>query len=207
MNQNHAGKRDTYFKGQQENEELICFFRHHWIALIKVFSYFTILLIIIITSLIYMKDIQAFLRGNLEFKVFFATGFLAFNFFMHKNFVNLLNHFVDVGIITNMRIIDHQKSIFFKDTIDAIDMSQIQNIEQISNGILPNLLGYGDIKIYLTASSSVKTFHRMPNVKFHFRCLGRAKEQRQEELKNLEREHKDLDYKPPFVINEKVLNS
>ena len=57
-------------------------------------------------------------------------------------------------------------------------MAQIQNIERLREGVFPNLLGYGDIKIFLNASSGIKTFETVPNVRFHFRCLSRQKEAR-----------------------------
>ena len=57
-------------------------------------------------------------------------------------------------------------------------MGQIQNIERIREGVLPNIFGYGDIKIFLNASSGIKKFNTLPNVKFHFRCLSRQKEAR-----------------------------
>lgn len=66
--------------------------------------------------------------------------------------------------------------------MDSIDMSQIQNIERLGDGLLPDLLGYGDIKIFLNASSGVKTFHCITNAKFHFRCINRVKEARQSQM-------------------------
>jgi hypothetical protein len=113
-----------------------------------------------------------------ELQVFFVMGFLLGTIYIHRFFIRLFNHFVNIGIITDMRIIDHKKTLFFKDTTDAIDMTNIQNIEQKGEGLLPNLLGYGDINIYLSASSTVKVFRGVPNAKFHFRCISRQKELR-----------------------------
>ncbi len=170
---------DRYFKGQQTNETLICFMRHHWVSLIKEFSYFIVFLIVVILSLIHIDTIMNILRGNRELKLLFYSGFLVVTIFMHRFFIKLLDHFVNTGIITDIRFIDHQKNLFFKDSIDSIDMLQIQNIEMLSEGVMPNLLGYGDIKIFLSASSGIKTFTCIPNAKFHFRCISRQKEARQ----------------------------
>lgn len=178
---------DKHFKGQQTNETLICFMRHHWIYLVKEFSYFIIFLVVVILSLVHIDTIMEILRGNRELKLLFYTGFLVVTIFMHRFFLKLFNYFINLGIITDIRFIDHQKNLFFKDSIDAIDMLQIQNIEMLSNGLLPNLLGYGDIKIYLSASAGIKTFYCIPNAKFHFRCLSRQKEARQNLLR--ERTH------------------
>ena len=186
---NRINNLDKYFKGQQTNETLICFMRHHWISMVKEFSYFIIFLLVIILSLVHIDTIMTILRGNRELKLLFFTGFLLVTVYMHRFFLKFFNYFVNVGIITDIRFIDHQKNLFFKDSIDSIDMLQIQNIEMLSNGLLPNLLGYGDIKVYLSASSGIKTFSCIPNAKFHFRCLSRQKESRQNLLR--ERVHQN----------------
>lgn len=169
---------DKYFKGQQMYEEFICFFRHHWITLIREFVYFAIFTAVIIFIISYINVLISVAQKTPELQVFFVMGFLLGTIYIHRFFIRLFNHFVNIGIITDMRIIDHKKTLFFKDTTDAIDMTNIQNIEQKGEGLLPNLLGYGDINIYLSASSTVKVFRGVPNAKFHFRCISRQKELR-----------------------------
>ncbi len=196
--------RDKYFKGQQTNEILICFFRKHWINLAKEFLYFFIFMFIIFFVFKYIDTIQEVMRGNRELKLFFLTGFLIATFFIHRFFVKMLNYFVYIGLITNLRVIDHQKSLFFKDSIDAVDMGQIQNIERVREGVFPNVFGYGDIKIFLNASSGIKTFETVPNVRFHFRCLSRQKESRRlADLQSgqLNRSHQNLSNKTNTTVN------
>lgn len=185
MNQAPNNK-DKYFKGQQTDETLICFARHHWIFIIKELVYFTIFSGIILFCFYKIDLIKELLRGERELKIFFVTGFLIATVYLHRFFLKLFNYFLDVEIITDRRIIEHKKTLFFHDTIDSIDMGQIQNIEMVIEGLLPNLLGYGDIKVYLNASSAVKTFTCMPNAKFHFRCINRQKDAIQQSL--MERE-------------------
>lgn len=184
MNIEHpiTGFRDQFFKGQQQDEKFVCFFRHHWFDLLREFIYFTIFMAFIIISLKYITEIQEFLRGNREMKIFFFAIFLGVTFYLHRFFINMIDYFTNIGIITDRRIIDHEKTLFFVDNLDSIELSQIQNIEKNENGLLPNLLEYGDIKIFLNASSTVKTFHRVPNAKFHFRCINREREIRQHSL-------------------------
>ncbi|GAF70346.1 unnamed protein product [marine sediment metagenome] len=175
--------RDEIFKGQQENEEYICFFRHHWIDILRELIYFIIFLTLITILIVKIGEIQGVLRGNREIKLFFFTGFLGITVFMHRFFIKILNYFINVGIITDRRVIDHKRSLFFVDSMDSIDMAQIQNIEKIQNGVLPSILRFGDIKLYLTASDSIKTFHRIPNARFHFREINRKREARQRALR------------------------
>ncbi|MBI4235088.1 hypothetical protein HY604_02190 [Candidatus Peregrinibacteria bacterium] len=201
MNMEHpiTGFKDQFFKGQQQDEKFVCFFRHHWFDLMREFIYFAIFVAFIITSLNYISEIQEFLRGNREMKFLFLAIFLGVTFYLHRFFINLLDYFTNIGIITDRRIIDHEKTLFFIDNLDSIELSQIQNIEKIEDGLLPNLLKYGDIKIFLNASATVKTFHRVPNAKFHFRCINREREIRQHSLM---RGHGDLfqQNQPELVI-------
>lgn len=193
--------RDQYFKGQQDGEELICFMRHHWIVLLKEFCYFGIFAVVVYYTIAHVDVIQNVLRGNREMKLLFFTGFLFMTIFIHRFFIKLLNFFLNICIITDVRVIEHHMTLFFKDSIDAIDMGQIQNLERVREGILPSLLGYGDIVIFLTASASAKTLHYIPNAKFHFRCISRQKEARQMAM----REHRNVDahvqFEPQSIVH------
>ncbi|MBD3360851.1 hypothetical protein GF366_03555 [Candidatus Peregrinibacteria bacterium] len=196
---NKSDKKDKYFKGQQTDEEFICFFRSHWISIIKEFLYFLIFLLIVILFVKEIDLIKDVLRGNRELKLFFFTGFLVGTIYLNRFFLKLLNYFVNVGIITNMRIIDHQKTLFFTDNIDSIYMAQIQNIEMKEEGLLPSLLKFGDIKIFLAASDTIKTFKAVPNAKYHFRCISRQKEERQRALLYGQRSPSEINIPTPQI--------
>ncbi len=170
--------KDKYFKGQHADENLVCFFRHHPIMLVKEFAYFIVFLFVLILLVSKIGVIQEVIRGDREMKLLFITCFLILNVCMHRFFIKVFNYFMNIGIITDVRVIDYEKTLFFKNVFDSIDMAQIQNIERLGDGFVANLLGYGDIKIFLNASSSVKVFRYLPNVSFHFRCFTRCMEAR-----------------------------
>ncbi len=174
--------KDLHFKGQQENEVLICFFRHHWIALVREFVYFFIFVFIVFIVMMKTNDIQKIIHNSRELRLLFVSGFLIGTVYIHRFFMKMINHHLTVSIITNRRIVDHQKTLFFTDTMDAVDMAQIQNIERVGEGLLPNFLKYGDIKIYLSSSAAFRTLACVPNSKFHFRCITRQKEALQQQL-------------------------
>lgn len=175
--------KDKIFKGQQTNEQFLYFFRHHWIDLLKEMVFFLIFISVVGVLLFQMDMIKEILQGSREMKLLFFTVFLFGTVYMHRFFNKMLNYFINVGIITDSKVIDHNKTLFFTDNQDSIDMAQIQNIEKVQEGVLPSLLKYGDIRVFLTASDTIKTFHNVPNVKFHFRALNRAKEDRQNAIR------------------------
>lgn len=168
--------RDLYFKGQQENENFICFFRHHWISLLGEIFYFLIFIAAVTFSLINIDAIQNLVQSQQEMRYGFFLIFVLGTLIFHRSFVKFFNYFICISVITDKRIIDNERTLFFKDDLDSIDMAQIQDIEMIAQGLLPNLLNYGDLKIYLSATNAVKFFKAVPNAKFHFRCINRQKE-------------------------------
>ena len=185
---------DKYFKGQQKDEILICFFRRHWTTLVKEFLIFGLLMIALLVAVFYANELRSALTGNTALRLFFATIFAVFTFFLHRFFLKIINFYINTGIITDTRVIYNHKTLFIHDKIEAVDLLQIQDIEQIEEGFFPNLLGYGDIKIYLSSSSAVICLEKVPNVKFHFRCIGREKESRR--IRLLERERGGLPLTP-----------
>lgn len=189
--QNQENNKDKYFKGQQSNEVFVCFMRHHSIYILKEFVYFLVFIIVVNMTLANLDIIKSVLQGNRELKMLFLAGFCIMTYFLHRFFIHLLNSFVNIGIITDQRFIDHQKTLFFKDTMDSVDMGQIQNIERVGDGVLPHLLGYGDLKIYLNASSAVMEYKCLPNINFHYRCLSRIKEARSQTL--FDRGHSNIE--------------
>lgn len=174
--------KDQHFKGQQTNEKLVCFFRHHWISLLREIAYFIIFLTVITIVMLKNNDLKNIIHDSRELRFLFIIGFFIGTVYLHRFFMKLLNHFFYVSIITDRRIVDHHKTLFFTDTMDAIDMGQIQNIERVSEGLLPNLFKYGDIKIYLSSSAAYRTLTCVPNDKFHFRCITRQKEALQQQM-------------------------
>lgn len=170
--------RDKHFRGQQENEIFVGFFRHHWITLVREFLLFFIFLLATAFVIGNFGKITELVRQDGQSQALFLFGFIALTFYFHRFFMRIFNYFTSVGVITDMRIIDHGKTLFVKDVLDSIDMAQIQNMEMLRDGFIANLLGYGDIKIFLNASSVVKTFSYVPNIRFHFRTLTLHMEKR-----------------------------
>ncbi len=198
--------KDKHFKGQYSSEKLVCFFRRHWITVFKDFAYFLVFLVIIRYTLPNIGEIKELLRGNREMKLLFFTGFLLGTIFLHRFFVHMFNFLLNIGLITNIRIIEHKKTLFFKDSKEAIRLGQIQDIERVREGLMASVLKFGDIKIYLNSSTIVKVFCNMPNPHFHFRCINRLIEERKK-LAAQEREHKKInEIKEIGEISERDIN-
>ncbi|MFH1218751.1 MAG: hypothetical protein V1679_02835 [Candidatus Peregrinibacteria bacterium] len=199
---------DKYFSGQQKEEEIICFFRKHWMFLLKDFAYFGIFLTVVIVSIIEIETIKEILRGNREMKLMFFAVYTIATIFLHRFFLHFFTYFLNVGIITNLRVTEFDDTLFFRSRRDSIDLSQIQNIELQKKGLLSKIFKYGDISIYLTASNSVKTIKTVPQAKYHFRCMNQGKEDRQRNLmripREMERDHEKIHSITPATFEKRI---
>lgn len=159
------------FKGQLPDEHFLAFYRKHWVVIVPLFLYGAAFLALLIILLIYIRPIHDFLMENPLMQAVYFLIFLLFNIFTHYFFIRLLNYFVDIAIVTDRRVIDHQKSLFFKDKMEMIDLKAIQDITIDRAGLMPSIFKYGDIKIIIASSLVTKIFSYVPQVKFYFRTI------------------------------------
>ncbi len=191
------------FKGKHETEELICFFRKHWITLLRYISGFLVLNIIIITLLwqIYQKNLGV-ITG--ETKYFLVAILLFLTYLIHFLFTKILNYYLAIVIVTNYRMIDFLKTILLRDDKDVIDLAEIQNIDKIQEGILPNILNFGTIKISLAGVRDVKVFYCVPRPDFYFRRINEAKRNYLLERDQERRTPDSLNHKPKIAVADTV---
>ena len=88
--------RDKFFKGQQENEEFICFFRRHWITIFKELIYFSIFLALVVLTLINMGIIKDVLMGNRELKMLFIIAFVGMTFVNNDFIISCISYLQSV---------------------------------------------------------------------------------------------------------------
>lgn len=197
MTQDSSGNKDLHFKGQYANEHVIAFFRSHWITLLPdiVFNFFFVAVLSVVFGS-FFSPILAFFGTPVGQTVMVVTVFLI-SFFIHNFYIKLINYFLNTVIITNFRIVENQKIVFMKDLQISIDMKMIQDIEKEQNGILKNILNFGEL-IIMMSSSDTRIFKFVPNPNFHFRLINRLKlENSQNQMipKDQVRDHQSILYR------------
>jgi hypothetical protein len=166
--------KDLYFQGQYPNETVLTFFRHHWILALP---HFLVILFLIVFFMSILITLPAFATGQ-NFTNYFQTiitGLILFiGLLIHVFFVAGIKHFLNIVIITNLRIIEVKKSLFLKDSQDSLSFMDIQDMKRDQNSFWKNMLGYGDLLIMLPASERILS--HVPNPNYHFRLINMAKE-------------------------------
>ncbi len=163
------------FNGQQKNETVLCFSRKHWIVLLPHFIMFVIFLILVISFVAVSGEVIGPTTNPVLYRSFALILIAAATYYLHRFFIRLLNYYLQIIIITNFRVIQLDRTLFFQRNMDSIDLSQIQDIIFERHGILKTILNYGEIVITLSSAYASKTIHYMPNPEYHFRKINKTK--------------------------------
>lgn len=174
-NQQRDGHRDEYFKGQQANEELVCFFRKHWTVVLPQIGTWALYNLLVLSLILLFPKVGEIVKNNI------GLGFLYFGLvvlsvvYLHKIFSKIFSYFLNIVVFTNTRVIEHKKTLFLEDSHEFLDIVKVQDVRKYQNGFLENFLQYGGLLIVLSSSQAAKSLNHVPNVNFHFRCLARLK--------------------------------
>lgn len=182
------------FKGQLKYEHFKFFFRRHWVRFIHpiIFTLPIGLLIIIILALfgrlVLIVDF-VFLRA---FYLYFTM--LVTIIYLNLTFVQIMNYYFDLTIVTDCRVIIVRKTLFLKNNSDAIDLTKIQDIAVESRGIFRNYLRYGKLVITLSTSAPPITISYVPDPHYYLEWTNRVK---REHILNRQKGKTDTSSKGP----------
>lgn len=148
-----------HFRGQTQDEEVILFLRKHWIVLLKFFFYLLLLIVmLILNTTILLITVSSSPLSSVPFlRIYFTVSGLLMLIFGIYIFTNLINYYLDIVIITNLRVVEVHKTIFFKNKVHAVDLKNIQEINADKEGFIANSLGFGNIIL----SSHTANFEKM----------------------------------------------
>jgi hypothetical protein len=169
---------NKHFKGQIVDEEVLTFFRRHYVVIIP--QILGILVLVFLFAVVFISDFKSVVNAVFPPPIypFFAfTVIFVLTYMMHRIFTGLLNYFFGIVIVTNHRIIDLNKTVVLQDDCDAIDLTKIQDVRMIKDGIMKTILNYGDLVITMPAVNMIKAIHCVPNPGYYFRKINKTKRQ------------------------------
>jgi hypothetical protein len=201
--------RNLHFRGQMEDEEVMAFSRKHWATIVPdagqilFFSCAVYFIFWILNKYALLDTDQIF------FQPLIIAAVVGCGYMIHRFFLHMIRYFLNVVIITNLRVVEIKKTIFLRDIKESIDIKKIQDVDFKLEGLIKNLLKFGDIHITL-GNSEVKTITQIPNPDFHFRLINRLKNEvflRQQRpldmpAANMPAQDNGLRQSPAAVLNE-----
>lgn len=151
------------FPSQEENEAILLVLREHWLHLllkILVVAFFTALL------LIFNRYAAANLPG-----LFLGTAGQALALLeeiyslliLLTLFLITVFYYLNIGIITNIRVVDVSQEGVFSHTISELHIDKIEDATSKSDGFFGTLFNYGNVYVQTAGSLERFVFHNVPN--------------------------------------------
>ena len=158
------------FKGQFEDELVLCFFRKHWIAILPRLLALVLLMCLLVLGVRYFLLLT---RQTLFVDVLVVTSHIVITYLIHRQFLAIFHYFLYTVLITNYRVVGVDKSVFFRDSKNSVDLSKIQDIRKVQNGIFENILNFGTLTIILSGTHDITL---VPRPDYQFKKINKVKQ-------------------------------
>ncbi len=151
------------FPSQQEGEEIYLVVREHWVYfLFKLLVWIFFAAALVIFNRLAQNFLPLLFEGRFgQVTLLFTqvyTLFLALSLFLI-----FLFHYLNIQIITNIRIVDIDQVGLFSHVISELHIDKIEDVTSESNGIFSSLFNYGDVYVQTAATIERFEFNNVPN--------------------------------------------
>lgn len=144
------------FPGQRDNEEIRFILRRHKITLLPTAIIFFCLAFLPLAaySLFLPLAFSAFLDKPYS-DIYFLLITIYYGFLWIILFIEWLDYYLDIWIITNQRILSIEQQNLFHRMIAELDLKRVQDITSKVDGAWQTFFKFGDIKIQTASEESV----------------------------------------------------
>jgi hypothetical protein len=159
------------FRGQLDDELVLCYFRRHWVAIAIPLFLIPLCFAALILGLFYAPPLM---KSSVLGTSLLTLVLLAVTGLMHHQFAVVFRYYLSTVIVTNLRVVILDKSVFFHDAKTTVDIVKIQEIQNQQVGIFHHLLNFGTIILDLSASEPVR-ISLVPQPDFYFKKMNEVK--------------------------------
>lgn len=147
------------FPGQRENEEIEFLVRKHWISDFKVILilFFLGMLPLAVYIFFAVKYFPDQLQNDDLMIMFFVAVYLLC--VLLASYIAWLNHELDIMIVTNQRVLNHDQVDFLHRQISETNLDQIQDIKGSERGLIQTIFHFGVIEIRTASDVPVFRLH------------------------------------------------
>jgi hypothetical protein len=138
---------DVDFKGKKTDENVILLLRRHWLVFVFRFLPFLLLAIGLVIFHVAGKELLKFVGLNLDLNWFYLIESFLSIFIWLVLFITWINFYLDVWIVTDLRIVDIEQVALFSRNISELKHNKIQDVTSEVQGVIPTLFKYGDVFI------------------------------------------------------------
>jgi hypothetical protein len=150
------------FENQEDDEMIYLFLRAHiitnlgWILLTVILLILPLLFITLVIPILGVVGIT--IPGNFMLVLTLFYYLIVFGY----AFVNYVKWFFNIGLVTNLRVVDIDVSDITSKSVAATEMKDILDVEYSQKGFMQNFFDYGNIHIQLAGMKPNFEFLSIP---------------------------------------------
>lgn len=154
-----------------DEEFVLCYFRRHWIQILPGLLLLPLCFAVFAAGVIFHKVL---LGQNEMVNMLITIGLVLLTQVIHFLFLSIFRYYLSTVIITNMRVIILDKSVFFRDSNTTVDLTKIQDIKKAQTGFFHYLFKFGVIKLDLSGGEPIE-INLVPQPDFYFKKMNEVK--------------------------------
>jgi MFS superfamily sulfate permease-like transporter len=151
------------FSSQLDDEQVYIILREHWVHfLLKVLVWLFFVVILILFNRYARVYLPAIFEGEIgQVTQLFTQVYLLF--LVLSLFLIFVFYYLNVQIITNIRIVDIDQVGLFSHVVSELHVENIEDVTSEVNGVLGTIFNYGMVYVQTAASIERFEFDNVPN--------------------------------------------
>lgn len=136
----------------EKNEKIIAIFRKHWIALLgEIVGMGLMVFLPFLIFTMFYNSVFSYLSSTSLFTLLFFYILLLIGIWIF-GYVTWINHYLDMWILTDRRLIDIDQQGLFSREISSLHLEKIQDVKIEVHGVLRTLLKVGEVHVQTSAA-------------------------------------------------------
>ncbi|HCC22601.1 TPA: hypothetical protein DF272_00255 [Candidatus Falkowbacteria bacterium] len=151
-----------HFPNQKPNEKILMFIRRHWIVVAKIIILSILISVLPIAFYLFFARQYEFLSQDLYRSVYVLFNSAYALFVILFTFSNFIDYYLDVWIVTDMRVINIEQKGLFAREMSEKELGRMQDITSEIKGFWATVFHFGDVHIQTAGEEQRFIFKQIP---------------------------------------------
>jgi membrane protein YdbS with pleckstrin-like domain len=152
------------FIKKKDYEKIVYVLRRHWITFIPIVLFFLFLLLIPVIIYYFLNiAVMAWQENEIIYPLLVLFGGIYYLVTLAFFSFRFVEFYLDVGIVTNDRVLDVEQLGLFSRSISELDLFRIQDVSTEVHGVLATIFQFGDVVIKTASSNAHIIFRNVSN--------------------------------------------
>lgn len=157
----------SHFVAQKSYEKVEYILRRHWLTFLPIFFILLVMIAVpIVVFFLIQKLFPTLLSGPIAYPLSILFGSLYFLSALMFFYVQFIDYYLDMWIITNDRLIDIEQNGLFSRSITELELFRIQDVTSNTKGFWGTIFHYGDVTLATASNTSSIILHQVPKPDF-----------------------------------------